>query len=161
MFGRKGSYRSNEYKLSIRNTTRIYQHHENDAWQPRKLAYTLHCCREERQKMQPFSSVVRKTAAVLFVRWRSTVSRAIRLVEQYHKTNGWPVGPFAQNHWKVLSVVSPNVFPRHVTCGFWEKHPRTRNHKAEHGRFSNKKNKHQTLKCNWRNSQKLILSLDV
>ena len=48
------------------------------------------------------------------------------LREIYHETNAYPVGPFAQYLWMVLSFVSPTL---HVLT----KHPKTRNNKAEDG----------------------------
>ena len=55
-----------------------------------------------------------KTAAVLFICWRSTVHSVISPAEKYHKTNAYLVGPFVL--WEVLSVVSPTlhaVFTKH------------------------------------------------
>ena len=51
---------------------------------------------KKRERLQPFSSVVMKTAAVLCISWRSTVHSVISPSEKYYKTNAYTVGPFDQ-----------------------------------------------------------------
>ena len=108
-------------RLSIRNTAHNGQH---EKWSETALPGTN--CSRKCERLQHFSNVVMKTAAVPCICWRSTVHIVISPVEKNCKTNAYPVGPVAQYLWEVLSVVSPTL---HVLT----KHPKTRNNKAEDG----------------------------
>lgn len=48
------------------------------------------------ERLQPFSSVISNVAVLrVCICWRSTVHRVVSPAEKYHKTDAYPVGPFA------------------------------------------------------------------
>ena len=76
--------------------------------------------------------------------------------EKYHKTDAYPVGPFAQCLWG-WSLLFPPTLHAYVT-----KHPRTRNKMAENGSFlAEEKIRAQPLKRSWRKIIINPLSLDA
>ena len=134
---------------------------------PRRLAYTWHCSKKC-EKLQPFSSVVIKSAAVLCICWRSTVHNAISPAEQNHKC--LPRGLV-----RSISMRGALLFPPTLHA-FFAKHSKTRKKKLKTVRFlatlhaflakhsktrrkkklktvqflAEKKIRPQTFKCSWR-----------
>ena len=84
-------------------------------------------CSKKCEKLQPLSSVIMKTAAVLCGADGSQFTVTSLLLKNI--TNAYPVGPFAQNvYYERCSLLfTPTL---HVV---FAKHPKTRNHIAENG----------------------------
>ena len=103
---------------------------KNEARPHRRLVYTWHCSKKC-EKLQPFSSVVIKSAAVLCICWRSTVHNAISPAEQNHKC--LPRGLV-----RSISMRGALLFPPTLHA-FFAKHPKTRNNEAGNGCVSAEK----------------------